>query len=120
MQQIVRYFLVISNLVLRNKWKIFKDQFNIEFGKIKPPHLSEYRGENYELKWPHYMSSLFLKDTVKPRAMSSNINSDKMFQCNAVQSHQMRKLLDTNIVEHLVTMTIVTESEDSLPTNTFY
>ena len=73
MQQIVRIFLVISNVGLLNKLKNLKDQLIIELGKIKPPPSSEHRGENYDPKWTHCRSLLFLKDKVKPRASSRNI-----------------------------------------------
>ena len=61
----MRFFLVLSDAVLRKKWKYLRDQFSVEFGKIKPPLSSDPGGESYEPKWPHYRS-LFLKDTVKP------------------------------------------------------
>jgi hypothetical protein len=54
-----------------------RDQFSVEFGKIKPPRSGDSGGEPYEPKWPHYKSLLFLKDIVKPRASSSNIKLDK-------------------------------------------
>jgi hypothetical protein len=63
--------------VLRKKWKYLRDQFSVEFGKIKLPRSGDPGGESYELKWPHYRSLLFLKDVVKPRASSSNLKSDK-------------------------------------------
>jgi hypothetical protein len=62
--------------VLPKKWKYLRDQFSVEFEKIKPPRSGDPGGESYELKWPH-CRSLFLKDTVKPRALSGNLKSDK-------------------------------------------
>jgi len=73
----VRYFLVLSDAVLRKKWKYLRDQFCVEFGKSQPPHSGDTGGESYEPKWPHYKSLLFLKDVVKPRSSSSNLKSDK-------------------------------------------
>ena len=73
MQQNVRFLLVLSYAVLRNKWKNLRDSFNVEFGKIKPPLSSDHRGESYEPKCLPYRSLLFLKDKVKPRASSRNI-----------------------------------------------
>jgi hypothetical protein len=72
----VRFFFVLSDAVLRKKWKYLRDQFSVEYGKIKPPRSGDPGGESYELKWPHYRS-LFLKDIVKPRASSSNLKLDK-------------------------------------------
>ena len=63
--------------MLRKKWKYLRDQFSVEFGKIKPPRSGDPAGESYESKWPHYRSLLFLKDIVKPRASSSNLKLDK-------------------------------------------
>ena len=99
----MRFFLVLSDAVLRKKWKYLRDQFSVEFGKIKPPLSSDPGGESYEPKWPHYRS-LFLKDTVKPWALSSNLKSEKRAP---IQSHQMTKLLIAYNVVTGVTMTIV-------------
>ena len=65
-----------------------RDQFSVEFGKIKLPHSGDPGGESYEPKWPHYRSLLFLKDIVKPRALSSNLKSDKStpIQSNPIPS----------------------------------
>ena len=63
--------------MLRKKWKYLRDQFSVEFGKIKPPRSGDPAGESYESKWPHYRSLLFLKDIVKPRASSSNLKLHK-------------------------------------------
>ena len=63
--------------MLRKKWKYLRDQFSVKFGKIKSPHSGDLGGESYEPKWPHYRSLLFLKDMVKPRALSSDLKSDK-------------------------------------------
>jgi hypothetical protein len=63
--------------VLRKKWKYLRYQFSVEFGKIKPPRSGDTGGESYEPKWPHYRSLLFLKDVMKHRASSSNLQSDK-------------------------------------------
>jgi hypothetical protein len=65
-------FIVLSDTVLSKKWKYLRDQFSVEFGKIKPPRSGYPEGESYEPKWPRYRSLLFLKDVVKPRASSSN------------------------------------------------
>jgi len=75
--------------VLRKKWKYLRDQFSVEFGKIKPPHSGDPGGESYEPKWPHYRSLLFLKDIVKPRAFSSNLKLDKNapMQSNPIPSN---------------------------------
>jgi len=73
----VRFFFVLSDAVLRKKWKYLREQFSVEFGKIEPPHSGDPGGESYELKWPHYRLLLFLKDIVKPRASSSNLIWDK-------------------------------------------
>ena len=73
----MRLFFVLSDAVLRKKWKYLRDQFSVEFGKIKPPRSGDPGGESYEPKWPHYRSLLFLKDIVKPRASSSNLKLDK-------------------------------------------
>jgi hypothetical protein len=58
-----------------------RDQFSVEFGKIKPLRSGDPGCESYEPKWPHYRSLLFLKvflkDVVKPRASSSNSKSHK-------------------------------------------
>ena len=43
-----------KDAVLRNKWKYLRDQFNVEFGKIKPPCSGDPGGKSYEKK----MSSL--------------------------------------------------------------
>ena len=50
--------------MLRKKWKYLRDQFSVEFGKMKPPRSGDPAGESYESKWPHYKSLLFLKDIV--------------------------------------------------------
>jgi len=75
--------------VLRKKWKYLRDQFSVEFGKIKPPRSGDPAGESYGPKWPHYRSLLFLKDIVKPRASSRNLKSDKSapMQCNPIPSN---------------------------------
>jgi hypothetical protein len=52
----VRFFLVLSDTVLRNKWKYLRDQFSVEFGKIKQPCSGDPGGESYEKK----MSSLWV------------------------------------------------------------
>ena len=63
--------------MLHKKWKYFRDQFSVEFGKIKPSRSGDPGVESYEPRWPHYRLLLFLKDIVKPRASSSNLTSDK-------------------------------------------
>jgi len=75
--------------VLRKKWKYLRDQFIVEFGKIKPPRSGDSGGESYEPKWPHYRSLLFLKAIVKPRASSSNLIWDKSapVQSNPIPSN---------------------------------
>ena len=75
--------------MLRKKWKYLRDQFSVEFGKIKPPRSGDPAGESYGPKWPHYRSLLFLKDIVKPRASSSTLKSDKSapMQCNPIPSN---------------------------------
>jgi len=75
--------------VRRKKWKYLRDQFSVDFGKIKPPRPGDPGGESYETKWPHYRSLLFLKDIVKPRASSSNLKSDKSAptQSNPIPSY---------------------------------
>jgi hypothetical protein len=84
----VRYFLVLSDAVLRKKWKYLRDQFCVEFGKSNSPHSGDSGGEFYEPKWPHYKSLLFLKVVVKPRS-SSNLKSDKStpIQSNPIPSN---------------------------------
>jgi len=85
----VRLFFVLSDAVLRKKWKYLRDQFSVEFGKIKPPRSGDPGGESYEPKWPHYRSLLFLKDIVKPRASSSNLKLDEtaLMQPNPIPSN---------------------------------
>ena len=82
-------FFVLSDAVLCKKWKYLRDQFSVEFGKIKPPRSGDPGGESYEPKWPHYRSLLFLKDTVKPRASSSNLKPGKSarMQFNPIPSN---------------------------------
>ena len=63
--------------MLCKKWKYLRDQLSVEFGKIKPPRSGDPGGKSYKPKWPHYRSLLFLKDIVKPPALSSNLESDK-------------------------------------------
>jgi hypothetical protein len=79
----------VPGAVLRKKWMYLRDQFTVEFGKIKPPRSGDPGGESYEPKWPHYRSLLFLKDIVKPRGLSSNLiwNSSSPVQSNPIPSH---------------------------------
>ena len=85
----MRLFFVLADAVLRKKWKYVRDQFSVEFGKIKPPRSGDPGGESYEPKWPHYRSLLFLKDIVKPRASSSNLKLDEtaLMQPNPIPSN---------------------------------
>jgi len=75
--------------VLRKKWKYLRDQFSVEFGKIKPPRSGDPGCKSYEPKWPHYRSLLFLKDIVKPRGLSRNLTWDNSspVQSNPIPSN---------------------------------
>ncbi|RVE49701.1 hypothetical protein evm_005676 [Chilo suppressalis] len=64
----------VEEAALRKKWKYLRDQFCVEFSKIKQPRSGDPGGEtSHDPKWPHYRSLLFLKDIVRPRASSGNL-----------------------------------------------
>lgn len=59
--------------MLRRKWKYLRDQFSVEYSKIKTPRSGDAAETATEPKWPYFKQMLFLKDIVTPRVSSSNL-----------------------------------------------
>ncbi|KFM57140.1 hypothetical protein X975_18390, partial [Stegodyphus mimosarum] len=61
----------IDEGTLRKKWKYLRDQFAVELGKIQA--LSS-EAETVTSNWPYFTSLLFLKDSIKARAMKAGLS----------------------------------------------
>lgn len=67
----MRVNILISDAVVRKKWKYLRDQFAVEVGKMTST-TEHSLNELPEPKWRHFKSLLFLRDFVKPRTSSGN------------------------------------------------
>ena len=57
---------MLSEALLKKKWKYLRDQFAVEWGKL-PQTRSGDAADNSTTKWQYFKSLLFLKDVVKLR-----------------------------------------------------
>ena len=67
--------LVFLEALLKRKWKYLRDQFAVELGKFPPARSGDVAGDTPTSKWKYFQLLLFLKDVIKPRALTGNFSS---------------------------------------------
>lgn len=64
----------------RKKWRNLRDQFKKEIKKVVKTKPRSGSGiiEEYQCKWVHYVSMLFLKDMETPRSTSGTFSEEEV------------------------------------------
>lgn len=70
----MNFLFYFTEIKLKKKWKYLRDQFAIELSKMKLPKSGAAASDMETPKWPHFKLLHFLKDIVKPRSSSGNLN----------------------------------------------
>ncbi|KAJ8952242.1 hypothetical protein NQ314_007574 [Rhamnusium bicolor] len=73
--------LEVSKKAVKDKWKNLRDQYRSQLSKISVPRSGDSASDSsYEPSWSYYKPLHFLKDQMKPRTSSGNLNHSQLSQ----------------------------------------
>lgn len=64
-----------KEMLVKRKWKYFRDHFAVELGKLTLPQSGGVAGGTETSQWQYFQLLHFLKDVVKPKALTRNFPS---------------------------------------------